>query len=228
MPMARALAEELMDDPMLDPQTYARVLGDLAKANAVTLARRPTMRFLRRALGERTSFRLLDIGYGNGDMLRRIAQWVANKGLNAELVGVDLNPKSAEVARSATIAPLAIEWRTGDYAAYSDESWDFIVSSLVAHHMTHDQLVRFLQFMETHAKRGWLINDLHRHRLAWIGFPLLARMMRWHKIVRADGQLSVARSYRPNEWCEILDEAGIKNARVFRAFPFRLCVESIR
>jgi len=52
--------------------------------------------------------------------------------------------------------------------------------------------------------------------------------MRWHPIVRHDGRLSIARSYRPAEWPPLLSEAGIKGARVFRAFPFRLCVEKIR
>ena len=94
--------------------------------------------------------------------------------------------------------------------------------------MTHEQLVDFLRFMEAEAKLGWLINDLHRHRFAYLGFPLLARLMRWHPIVRHDGRLSIARSYRPHEWASILAEAGVRDARVYRAFPFRLCVERLR
>jgi hypothetical protein len=82
--------------------------------------------------------------------------------------------------------------------------------------------------MDAEAKAGWMINDLHRHRFAWLGFPLLARLMRWHRIVRHDGQLSIARSYRPGEWLPLLHQAGVSRARIFRAFPFRLCVELIR
>ena len=48
------------------------------------------------------------------------------------------------------------------------------------------QLVAFLRFMDTHA-RCWLINDLHRHGFAHRGFPILARLARWHPIVRHDG-----------------------------------------
>src|SRR3546814_5062610 len=91
--------------------------------------------------------------------------------------------------------------------------------------MTHPQLVAFLRFMHAEAARGWLVNDLHRHGVAHAAFPLLAWAMRWHEIVRRDGTLSIARSYRPAEWPPILAEAGIERARVFRAFPFRLCVE---
>src|SRR3546814_3821756 len=84
--------------------------------------------------------------------------------------------------------------------------------------MTHAQLVAFLRFMHAEAARGWLVNDLHRHGVAHAAFPLLAWAMRWHEIVRRDGTLSIARSYRPAEWPPILAEAGIERARVFRAF----------
>lgn len=225
---ARALADELMDDPALDLLTYTAVLNDLAKVNTVTLARRPTLGFLDRAVGDARHFRLLDVGFGDGDMLRAIARWAARRGIEAELVGIDLNPRSETVACAATPHAMSIEWRTGDYADLGEEPWDFVVSSLVAHHMTHEQLIAFLRFMEAHARRGWFINDLHRHGFAYTGFPLLARLMRWHRIVRHDGQLSVARSYRPAEWPPLLAEAGVTGACVFRAFPFRLCVEALR
>jgi hypothetical protein len=94
--------------------------------------------------------------------------------------------------------------------------------------MTHAQLIAFLRFMERHARVGWFVNDLHRHRFAHLGFPLLATLARWHPMVRHDGTLSIARSYRPDEWPPILAEADIQAARVFRAFPFRLCVERLR
>ena len=224
----RTLAEERMDAEDLDPAIYAAVVGDLAKVNVVTLAARPTLNFLERAIKRSRSFRLLDVGFGDGDMLRRIARWAARRGIDADLVGVDLNPRSAPAATAHTPAGLPIRYLTGDYRDFAGERWDLIVSSLVAHHMTHDQLAAFLRFMEAHAERGWLVNDLHRHGFAHAAFPLLARMMMWHEIVRQDGALSIARSYRPREWPPILAEAGIEGARVYRAFPFRLCVERLR
>ena len=82
----RSLSDELMDDPALDLATYAAVLGDLAKVNTVTMARRPTLAFLERALVGAESFRLLDVGFGDGDMLRAIARWASGRGIMAELV----------------------------------------------------------------------------------------------------------------------------------------------
>ena len=221
----RSQAEELMDADDLDAATYADVVGDLASVNTVTMARRPTLDFLARAIAGRKTFRLLDVGFGDGDMLRRIARWAAARGIEAELVGVDLNPRSEQAARAHGGD---IRYVTGDYADLAGEPWDVIVSSLVAHHMTRDQLVAFLRFMERHASAGWFVNDLHRHGFAHWGFPILATLARWHPIVRHDGTLSIARSYRPDEWPPILAEAGISAATVRRVFPFRLCVERLR
>jgi SAM-dependent methyltransferase len=223
----RAEAEELMDADDLPADVYAAVVGDLAKVNTVTMAARPTLAFLARAVGGRRHLRLLDVGFGDGDMLRRIAHWSARRGIAADLVGVDLNPRSEAAALAHTPATLPIRYVTGDYAAL-DEPWDVVISSLVAHHMNRAQLVAFLRYMEAHARLGWFVNDLHRHGFAYRGYPLLATLARWHPIVRHDGTLSIARSYRPAEWPPILAEAGIADARVFRAFPFRLCVERLR
>jgi hypothetical protein len=94
--------------------------------------------------------------------------------------------------------------------------------------MTAQQLTAFLRWMEANAERGWLVNDLHRHRFAYAGYPLLARVLGVHRIVREDGRLSIARAYRPADWRRILDEAGIAGAKIVRRFPFRLCVERLR
>lgn len=214
-----------MDADDLPPDTYAAVVRDLAQVNTVTLAARPTLGFLTTRTRPGRRYRLLDVGYGDGDMLRRIARWGTRRGIGFDLVGIDLNPRSEAAARADTPAALHIDYRTGDYAGLAGEPWDFVISSLVAHHMTTEQLVAFLGFMDRHARRGWLVNDLHRHRFAYAGWPLLAALFRWHAIVRHDGHLSIARSYRPAEWQPLLVRAGV-DARVFTAFPFRLCVSS--
>jgi 2-polyprenyl-3-methyl-5-hydroxy-6-metoxy-1,4-benzoquinol methylase len=225
----RSFYPEQMDAPGLDPVIYTRVLNDLSRVNSWTLGRRPTIGFLTRSIGKADHFTLLDVGFGQGDMLRAVARWAQRRGMTAELIGVDLNPKSAAVAEAATPSDLRIEYRTGDYRDLGRQ-FDFVISNLVAHHMTADQLRDFLQYMEAHASRGWIINDLHRHQLAFAVYPLLCRVMGWHQIVRQDGQLSIARSFRPVEWRSILEGAQVEAgaAKIVRRFPFRLCVERRR
>lgn len=224
----RSLEEEQMDAPDLPVATYDAVLGDLARVNRATLAARPTIAFLSGIAQRGDTLRILDVGFGQGDMLRRIARWADVRGVAVRLVGIDLNPRSGVAAAATTPPGMAIEYRTGDYADLAGQGWDVILSSLVAHHMSRNQLVAFLRFMEREAVRGWLVNDLHRHGFAYAGYPLLARLLGVHRIVREDGRLSIARAYRPAEWPPLLAEAGIADARVVRRFPFRLCVERWR
>jgi 2-polyprenyl-3-methyl-5-hydroxy-6-metoxy-1,4-benzoquinol methylase len=229
-----AQEEEQMDAADLDPAVYSRVLTDLGKVNRWTLAARSTLDFVARAVGDADRFTLLDVGFGDGGLLRAIARWAEKRGIRAVLTGVDQNPKSGRVAWSSTPDRFDIEYLTGDYrdhieAAERTGGFDLIVSSLVAHHMSHAQLLSFLRTMEAKARLGWQINDLHRHRIAYLGFPLLARFMGWHRIVREDGQLSIARAFRPEEWPPLLAEAGLEaGVTVRRVFPFRLCVERLR
>ncbi len=221
-------AQELMDDPALPEPVYRAVLADLARVNSLTLAYRPTLQFLERALAGCKSFTLLDVGYGQGDMLRRIATWADERGIEARLVGVDLNTRSKLAAREATPPEMPITYQTGDYADLIDSKWDFIISSLVAHHMTREELLLFLQVMDSEARIGWFVNDLHRHAVSYFGYPVLSQLAGLHRIVRMDGQTSIARAFRPADWQEMLTAAGVASAKVERKFPFRLCVSCIR
>jgi hypothetical protein len=67
---------ELMDTEACDYATFRDCLVDLSRVNALTLAYRPTLRFLDRiAAPEGAPLRILDVGSGHGDMLRRIDRW---------------------------------------------------------------------------------------------------------------------------------------------------------
>jgi 2-polyprenyl-3-methyl-5-hydroxy-6-metoxy-1,4-benzoquinol methylase len=218
----RATDAELMDADDLAPETYAALIADLARVNTVTLARPPTLAWLAAATRDLERFSLVDVGFGHGDMLRAIARWAAANGKTVRLVGVDLNPRSAPVAQAATDPALRIDYRTGD-AAGLDFAPDFIISSLVAHHMTDPELVGFLRWMEATATRGWFINDLHRQRLAWAGFRALAGVLGWHPIVRHDGALSVRRAFVRSDWDDLLMAAGLRQPPVTVRWhlPFR-------
>ena len=150
-------------------------------------------------------------------------------GVAPDLVGIDLNPKGAAIADARLNGRARLI--TGDYRDLAGQKWDIILSSLVTHHMSAAERNIFLRFMEDEAARGWLVNDLHRQRLPFAGFPLLAALALVDPIVRREGQLSVGRSFRRTEWQAMLAEAlagGAGPARIFRSFPYRLCIEHIR
>lgn len=227
----RSTAAELMDDAGLDAAEYARCLRDLASVNRLTLTHRPVLAWLDRAVASLppgTAVSVLDVAYGQGDLLRAIHGWAARRGIAVTLAGIDLNPRSAAVAAAATPAGMAIDYRTGDVFGHAPRPLpDFIVTSQFAHHLDDAAVVRLLGWLDAHAARGWFIADLHRAWIAWRGFPLLARAMRWHRIVRLDGTVSIARSFRRAEWAAYLAQAGLAAELAWR-LPFRWCVGRLK
>lgn len=222
-----------MDGDDVSPETFAALLADLATVNTLTLARPPTLTFVKRALRDvplDAPVTILDVGFGDGDMLRAIAHRFRDRPA-LRLIGYDINPRSARAARARTPEDLPIDYVTGDaFSIPPAQPIDLIVSSLVTHHMSDAAIVDFLRWMEARASRGWMVNDLHRHPLAYHGFRLMAAIARWHPIVRHDGAVSVARAFTRTDWEKLLDRAGIDPVAVDLRWkwPFRWCVERYR
>lgn len=226
---ARSTQPEQLDDQSTDLATYHRCLGELAAVNRLTFAHYPTLRWLARATAARqaaSTVSVLDVACGHGDLLRAIATWARHRGLKVRLSGIDVNPRSTAIAREATPRWMDIEYQTADVFQYAlAERPDFIVSSDFTHHLDDEDVVKFLTWLDENSERGWHIVDLHRHVLPYYSFPALARLMGWHRILREDGVISIARSFRRSDWREYLDQAGVHAEISWHLF--RLCVGQI-
>jgi len=228
---------EWMDEPC-SYDDFRACLIDLAQVNSLTFASRPTLDFLEKLWrsgshvskarhGAPGSLRIVDVGCGGGDMLRRIERWAAAKRIPVKLTGIDLNPYAARAAREFTKGNSAIEWLTGD--AFSDtEPIDVVLSSLFTHHLAEPEIVRFLAWSERVAQRGWFVNDLCREPLPCKLFSVLAKTMRWHRFVQHDGPVSFRRSFREADWQRMTAAAGVPSTKLTRWTPARLCVERMK
>lgn len=175
----RSAKIEELDGDHVDSATSHQCIGELDRINRITLTHRPTLRWLDKVtkdLPSSAEISTLDVAYGHGDLLRKIAVWACGRGFRAKLMGVDLNPRSAETAFFATPSWMKIKYLTCDVFTFDAGEVDFIVSSQFTHHLTDLQVVEFLHWLEDHAVRGWHIADLHRSSLAYAGFGLLARL----------------------------------------------------
>ncbi len=216
----RSTLQERMDTDCADFDDYSACLRDLSRVNTVTLTHRPMLSWLaRRATGD---FSVLDVACGHGDALRKIRRRFPA----ARLTGIDLNPWATRAAIRATDASDRIDFINGDAFAYRPaQKPDFVITSQFAHHLTDEQIVGFLRWLQDNAARGWFISDLQRHPIAYYGFPILARVAFWHRFVREDGRISIARSFTRAEWDILLRRAGLTDqVRVSWHIPFRLCV----
>jgi 2-polyprenyl-3-methyl-5-hydroxy-6-metoxy-1,4-benzoquinol methylase len=226
----RSMQSELMDTEDVGFALFHQCLQQLEIVNILSLAYRPTLRWLRQMLrdarpGETIS--ILDVGSGGGDMLRRIDRNLRRRNLDPDLTGVDLNPWSRQSAEETTPVAMNIRYETSDIFSF-DESRraDFIISCNFTHHLTDAELVRFIQWMESHARRGWFINDLHRHWFPYYFIKTVFSALPFNRMMRSDGPISITRAFRAADWRRILDDAGIPPARrsIRWFFPFRYVV----
>lgn len=214
----RSLEPELMDGGDWSREEYIHCLRQLRLLNVLTNGYRPTLRaiahFARRVESHGT-FRILDIGFGYGDMLRVVARWAARRGLAVELVGIDVNELSAEAAITATPPGLPIRYLTGDVFAHRpSQPYHVVINALFMHHMDDAQAQRVLRWMADHSTLGFFINDLHRHRIAYSFIRGFTRLLRFNRLIRNDAPLSVARSFRAHEWLLHAREADLDPARL--------------
>ena len=229
----RVLLPELMDTEPCGAAEFHACLLDLSRVNRLTGAYRPTLRFLRdaaRALPAGRPLRILDVGGGYGDALRRIDRWAERRGVVLHMTSVDLSPWARAAGESAPPTRQPIRWVTADIFDYQPpEPPDLVLSSLFTHHLDDDGVVRYLRWMQDHAVLGWFVNDLQRHWLPFGVFRIWSRLAGWHRFVQHDGPVSIGRAFTRADWHRLLRRAGLdpRTIRVRWWLPFRLCVSSL-
>ncbi len=232
----RDTTPELMDTEVVDYAEHAACLAELAQANELSLAYRPTLAFFRRLAREGRFPKdrpliVLDAASGYGDMARKVDQWASKRGHSVKIIGVDMNPWAARAAAEVTAPDRPLRWVTANLFEYHAEGGvDIVMSSLFTHHLPNPLLVRFIVWMEEHARIGWFINDLERHPLPYYFLKYAFWATRRHRFMQHDAPVSVASAFKKRDWVRLLEEAGLPPgvARIESWAPFRLCVSRIK
>jgi SAM-dependent methyltransferase len=230
----RASIVERMDEPCSRDELRA-CLRDIARTNRWTLAYRPLLAWLnelRPMLATMTEpIRILDVGSGYGDGLRRVEHWARERAIDVELRGLDLNPDATAIATEATSNGSGIEWVTDDVLIYAPvKPPHLVICSLFTHHLSDAEIVQFLGWMEQNADLGWFISDLSRAPVPYHFFRIVSKIVRLHPFVQFDGPASILKAFVPADWQLLCAAAGLTQGDyTLRAYkPARLCVERMR
>lgn len=229
----RSSQSEWLDSPDIAPDDLALVLADLDRFNRAMLGHWPILRWLARAVRDipnDQAITVVDVGCGSGDLLRAIRRWSRRAKRPVTLIGIDLNPDTIAIARAMTADRDAIAFDAADVFEYRPaQPIDFIVSSLVAHHLPDDGIVDLLSWMEATARRGWLVSDLQRSIVPYAFIGLMGTLTSLHPTVIHDGRISVARALTRTEWWARIAEARIPVDRVtIRWMLYRLLIGRLR
>lgn len=163
-----------------------------------------------------------EIGCGGGDNLKAIENWCVGNRIEVNFIGIDIKQECIEFAQLQYPA-LNSKWITSDYSTveFKDGKPDIIFSSLFCHHFVNDAIIKMLQWMKTNALKGFFINDLHRHLLAYGSIKMITGIFSRSYLVKNDAPLSVARGFKKKEWQRLIDEAGMSNYSIQWKWAFR-------
>ncbi|MBA2499419.1 MAG: methyltransferase domain-containing protein, partial [Chitinophagaceae bacterium] len=205
----RSNQKELMDADDIPFDDMAQTLKELNIINNRLGGHAITLKGIRKFIEQDIPIHVCEIGCGGGDNLFAIYKYCNKKNINVHFTGIDINPECIAFARQQ-YPQLPCEWICSDYAIVSfDEHPDIIFSSLFCHHFTNEQLISLLQWQFRESKKGFFINDLQRHWLAWFLIKYITRFFSNSYLVKNDAPVSVARSFRTKDWQHLFQQAGI-------------------
>jgi ubiquinone/menaquinone biosynthesis C-methylase UbiE len=225
----RSYKPERIDLGDYTAEEYDRFLQDIRFVNRFAGDIRALKKTLLKEIKEKNlqSFSVLDVGAGSGELLRTIAGFARKQKRNADLFGLELNPRSAVAILKESKDFTEIRSVQGDALKlpFADKSFDYTICSLFSHHFPDEKIVDILGEMSRVARRKIFVIDLHRHLLAYLSYKIFGVVFRLSPLVRHDGALSILRSFKPNELKSLAEKAQLENVSVKRCFPFRLVLQ---
>ncbi len=173
---------------------------------------------------------IVDLGCGGGDMLKLIAKWGRKIKVEFELIGIDANPNIIKFAEQNCKAYPEIRFECQNILTeeFKARSFDIVTCTLFTHHFSNEELKELFHNFKTQSNLGIVINDLHRHRLAYYSIKWLTKLFSKSEMVKNDAAVSVMRSFNKKELQLILKEVGIDrySLKWMWAFRWQLVIKS--
>ena len=175
-----------------------------------------------------SSFSILDVGAGSGELLRVTTGWARQTNRRVTAVGLELNERSAESINDESERFDEISSVRGNALElpFMDNRFDYVICSLFTHHFVDEQVVRILREMSRVARRRIFVIDLNRHPVAYLLYTTLGKLVLHNRLLRHDGALSILRSFKADELLELGHRAELRDVSVERRFPYRLVLSA--
>lgn len=223
----RSYEKELMDRDDIPFADMARTLKELNIINTRLGGHSITRKGFARILGNMKTISVCEIGCGGGDNLKAIEKYCLANKISVKFIGIDMNPECIQFAQQQ-YPKLNCQWICSDYAKveFGVNKPDIIFSSLFCHHFTDEQLVSMLGWSRQNSAKGFFINDLHRHWLAFYLIRYITKFFSRSYLVRHDASLSVARGFKKSDWERLLKLASAGNYSIEWKWAFRWLIIS--
>lgn len=221
---------ELMDDFSVEGNLLHESLDSLANINKWLGGNFVTLNGLKKVLkGHEKSkpLTILDMGCGNGDMLRELAKFGKKAGYSFTLVGIDANQHAVDYAKELSVNYPEISYLKQD--VFSDEfqhlHYDLVLATLFLHHFSEDDIVKLLAPILKKASLGIVVNDLNRNKIAYYLFSFLCLFIK-NKMTKEDGLISVLRAFKKADLERITEKLNAKSTIQWKwAFRYQWIIQ---
>ncbi len=221
----RSNAPEQMDDFAMEGEILTDALDKIAKINQLLGGNKLTLQGVAQLLKGSSNrvIRILDVGCGNGDMLRTLAKYAKRTNRNFQLYGIDANPFTIKYAESLSSQFPNISYQCSDILEDpgNKEQYDIIICTLTLHHFKDAEIVRLLGNFSKQSSLGFVINDLHRHAAAYYLFTMLCFLFRLNDMSREDGLVSILRGFKRADFMKYAKQLHFKKFSLKWKWAFR-------
>lgn len=199
----RSTTPELMDQTALARPLLDEVLKDINKVNNMlggyAITKEAVLALIKNTPQEQ--YTILDMGCGDGTMLREIAALFRERQIKAQFIGIDINEGTIQIAKEQVGPFSEITFLQQDILAENKEELqcDILLCTLTMHHFSDEQIPVFLNKFAQLASIGVVINDLQRSKWAYVLFKVFSVFFIKTPIAKCDGLLSIQKGFLKTE-----------------------------
>ena len=219
----RTEEEEIMDDFSLEGEELRDALDKIASINQFLGGNKLTLQGVKKLIHTNDEITIVDLGCGNGDMLRALADFGTKNNYNFKLIGIDANAFTIDYAIKLSKEYPNISYKCEDIfsESFSQLNYDIVLCTLTLHHFKNNQIDYLLQLFQKQARIGIVINDLHRNLIAYRAFQLICFFFRLNRMSREDGLISILRGFKKQELINFSERNQFKNYTIHWKWAFR-------
>lgn len=217
---------EIMDDFDLEGDELKVALDKIAQINTLLGGNKLTLKGVEELLKKVYTtdvITIVDVGCGNGDMLRKLAAFGLQNKLNLKLIGIDANRYTVNYATTLSEKYPNISYRCEDIfdKQFSELKYDIVLCTLTLHHFNTAEITTILSLFNVNSKIGFVINDLERSAVAYRLFQALCFVFRLNKMSREDGLTSILRGFKKQELIAFSENLKFKKYHIQWKWAFR-------
>jgi len=212
---SRTDEREIMDDFTLEGKALRTNLDILASINKWLGGNQVSLNGIQKLikkLPRDQKLVIVDLGCGNGDMLRRVSKLGDRIGYQFKLMGIDANKDSIQYATLLSLGYKNITFHQMNIFSeeFKDLTYDIALSTLFLHHLNDEEIIDKLSLLNKQARVGIVVNDLHRNKVAYFLFNIISFFIN-NKIIRNDGLVSIRRGFKKDELVNFANKLQIKS-----------------